>query len=184
MPIPFAALALFEGISAGISIFGSIKAGGAAKKAGELEAQAARENADRLDWNAKVADLQAEDAIQRGAEEESRYRAGVRQLIGSQRAGYAGSNIVVGFGSALDVQEDTAVQGELDALTIRTDAAREAWGFRIEAQDLRQQAGIARRTGQYRAEAGRQQATQQYIRAGSTLLGAGESFVRQRYGLR
>lgn len=177
-------LAIIGGASALFSAGAQLKAGGQAKKAGDLEQQAANDQANLLDWNAQVADLQAADAIQRGAEDESRFRSGVRQIIGSQRAGFAAGNIDVGFGSALDVQEDAAMLGELDALTIRTNARREAWGIKIEAEDLRRQAGITRKTGVALAAQGRAQRTQARLQAGSTVLGAGVSLLQQKYGKR
>jgi hypothetical protein len=180
----FTTLAIVGGVSTLFSAGSQIKAGGQAKKAGELEQQAANAQADLSDWNAKVADLQAEDAIQRGAEEEARLRRGVRQLVGAQRAGFAADGVDVGFGSALDVQADTAEQGELDALTIRTNAAREAWGFKVEAQDLRYQAGIMRRTGVAAAASGRARQTQQRLGGASTVLGGTTDFLKLKYGFR
>lgn len=178
----FTALTIATIASAAGSAYGQIKAGGAEKRAGEREEAAAQDQANLLDWNAKVSELQAQDAIARGAEEESRFRMSVRQMLGAQRAGIAAGGVDVGFGSALDVQEDTAYLGELDALTIRTNAAREAWGFKIEAEDQRRQAGIVRKAGRYAAMAGRERRTQSYLGAANTVLGAGTSLVKQRYG--
>jgi hypothetical protein len=98
----------------GFSAAGQVRAGNAA---GEL-----------ADYNAAVLDQRAIDARARGQEDESRFRSRIRQLIGSQRAGYAGQNVDVGTGSAADVQADTAYLGELDALQLRANAVREAWG--------------------------------------------------------
>lgn len=178
----FTVLAIASAASAAFSAYGQVKAGKAEARAGEREQQAANSQGERLDWNAAVAELQAKDALDRGTQEEQRFRAGVRGIIGAQRAGFAASNIDVGFGSALDVQADAAELGELDALTIRTNAAREAWGYKVEAEDLRKQAEIVRREGVNAAAAGRERKTQQYIGAGSTLLGAGTSLVKARYG--
>src|SRR5262245_18753530 len=101
------------------SVTGQIKAGNAAKRAGKAQQDAAEDEAQLAEYNAGVAKLQAQDALARGAEAESKQRASVRMLIGSQRAGYAASNIDAGYGSAADVQADAAFLGELDALTIR-----------------------------------------------------------------
>ncbi|HMJ04575.1 MAG TPA: hypothetical protein VK506_16655 [Conexibacter sp.] len=161
-----------------------MKAGNAAKKAGEQQRQASESQAELADFNAQVADLQASDAIARGAQEESKFRQGVRGIIGSQRAGQAAGNIDVGFGSAVDVQADAAFLGEQDALTIRTNAAREAWGFKVEAADSRRRGEIARKEGVYLEKAGR--ATQAASRWGAagTLVGGGASLLQQRYGFK
>lgn len=94
--------------------------------------QAGRQNQALAKYNAKVADLQAKDALSRGRESERRLRTQTRQQIGSQRASLAAQGIEVNEGTAADIQDDTAYFGELDALTIRNNAALEAWGYRTQ----------------------------------------------------
>ena len=151
------ATAIMLGLEVGGSILkgvGSVKAGNAAKELG--------------DYNAEVATKRSADAIARGKDEEARFRLGVKSLIGSQRAGFAGQNVDVGIGSAVDVQADAAFLGELDALTIRTNARREAWGYQVEAENFK-------RGGQNAQNAGRWDA------AGS-LLSGGASLIQAKYG--
>lgn len=181
---------------AATSAVGSVKAGRAAKDAGkaqqaqyEANAAVAESQAAQLDDNAHTADLQAADAVKRGAEEESRFRTSVRGLIGSQRAGFAGQGVAVGSGSAADVQRDSAYLGELDALTIRHNAAREAFGYTAQAEDLRKGAGIQRKAaaaarvgGTYAAAAGKAAQTQARIGAATSILGTGSSLILDRYG--
>lgn len=174
-------LAIIGIASAGFSAYQQVRAGKQAKEAGKIERQAAEAQAELTDYNAEVAELQAQDALERGGDEENRFRMMVRGAIGAQRAGFAAGNIAVGFGSAVDVQADAAFLGELDALQIRQNAAREAWGFKVEATDLRRRADIARKEGVMLEKAGGQRATQAYIGAGSTLLSAGSSLLEQRY---
>jgi hypothetical protein len=175
------ALAL-AGAGAATQAVGTIKAGNAAKRAGEAQREASESEAQLADYNAEVADLQASDAIARGATDEAKFRAGVRGVIGSQRAGIAAGNVDVGFGSAVDVQADAAYLGELDALTIRTNAAREAWGYQVQGEDLRKRAEIARKEGVYLEKAGQQQATTATIGAVGTLATTGGSLLMSRYG--
>jgi len=151
-----------------INAIGNKKAGDAAKAAGESAAQ-------QQEFNAQVAELQAADALARGQDEESRFRSSVRGLIGSQRAGFAGQGVEVGAGSAADVQADTAFLAEQDVQNIRANAAREAWGFQVEAQDRRMAADVARKGGQATASAAK-------WNTASSVLGAGSSLVMQRYG--
>jgi len=170
--------------SVAISAIGKWKAGTQAKKAGEAQQRAAESSAELLDFNAHIADLQAEDATQRGAEAESRFRAGVQGLIGSQRAGFAAGNIDVSVGSAVDVQADAAFLGELDALTIRQNAAREAWGYKVEAVDTRKRAEITRKEGTQFAAAGRANQTAARLGVVGDLVGAGGSLLEAKYGFR
>jgi hypothetical protein len=97
--------------------------------------------------NARIMDLQARDATQRGEEAADASQRATRQLVGSQRAAMAAQGIDVASGSALDVQEATAGLGALDALTIRNNAYREAWGFQMQALNSRSEAAHARSAG-------------------------------------
>ena len=149
--------AIFLGLSVGgalLDAFGRVKAGNAAKELGE--------------FNAAVAEQQALDALAQGKEEEDRFRAAVRGLIGSQRVGFAAQNVDVGVGSPVDVVADAAFLGELDALTIRTNAAREAWGYRVQAENFRR--------------GGTNAQTASRFGAASTLLGTGTSLLSSRFG--
>lgn len=83
--------------------------------------------------NATLAEWQARDAITRGQRSEQTQRLKTAQLKGSQRARLAANGVAVDEGSALNILNDTDFMGEADALTIRDNAAREAWGHRNQA---------------------------------------------------
>jgi hypothetical protein len=106
---------------------------------GMMGAQNARQQgafqAAMAEQNAGYKEAAAQDAEKRGAADADRYRRQVGQLIGSQRAGFAANGIDVNSGTAADIQDDTAAFGEFDALTIANNAAREAWGYRVGAQN-------------------------------------------------
>ena len=180
----FTAIAIaLSAASIATQVIGQKKAGTAAKKQGQLQQKVANSQAEVLDFIAAVADLQAKDAVQRGAEAEQRFRSQIRGTIGAQRAGFAAGNIDVSFGSAVDVQGDAAFLGELDALTIRTNAAREAWGFRVQAQDIRKRAQITRQEGVQLAEAGRVNASAANWQTAGTILGGASSLMQLRYSM-
>jgi len=158
------------------------KAGNAAAKAG-LQEQEARNAAGRLfDWNAGVAELQARDAEARGVIDEARFRQQISKFIGTQRTVQAASGTDVNYGSNVDVQADTAYLGELDALTIRTNAAREAWGYRVEGVDMKARAEISRKSGVQAAEAGRAQRSAANWSIAGNILGTGSSLLAAKYG--
>jgi len=170
--------------SLAIGAYQTYRAGKAAKKQGEANQAAADSSAELFDFNAAIATTQAKDAVARGAEEESRFRVGVRGQIGAQRAGFAAGNIDVGYGSAADVQADVAYLGELDALTIRNNAAREAWGHKVQAADLTKRGQIARKEGVNLAEAGRVNAQSAYLNGASTLLTGATNLYSAKYGFK
>lgn len=175
-------MAAFTALAIGSLIAGTVmktvshvKEGNAAERAGLRAQEASNSQADLADWNASVADLQAKDAVVRGAHDESRFREGVDQMIGSQRAGIAASGVDVNYGSAVDVQADTKHLGELDALTMRTNAAREAWGYQVQGQDLRRRAEITRKEGVNQAIAGKEaKAGSRYAAVGTIATGIGD----------
>lgn len=85
--------------------------------------------------NSRNSELRAKDAIERGEEAAGRHKTQVRKLIGAQRAALAAQGIDVNSGSAMEVQNDTAKLGELDAMTIRNNAWREAMGYRMQGNN-------------------------------------------------
>ena len=198
----------------GIEALGQLRAGRQAKRAGEANAQSieevARQNADLIlqgadlnagvdIFNAGIYDASAVDAVTRGQETENRFRTQLKGLIGSQRVSYAAQGVDVAEGSPLEVQMDTAHQGELDALTIRTNAAREAWGYSVQAQGSRLQAERTRKLGLLqsrnvrdvaRAEARNARMGGNYAAsaanwgvASTIATGAGNLYLRNKYGV-
>ena len=85
------------------------------------------------DFDTKLAAMQAQDAILRGnVAARAREVAGTGE-VGSARARMAAQGIDVSSGSAVDVQGQDAYFSELDAQTIRNNAAREAMGYTTQA---------------------------------------------------
>jgi hypothetical protein len=111
------------------------------------------------DGNAKLIELRAEDEIIRGEADAVAYKKKVRKLRGSQRAAYGASGVDVNTGSAMLVQQETEEQGALDALTIKNNAWKRAWG-------LKQEASNERFSGELGVIAARSQANNTYATAG------------------
>ena len=86
---------------------------------------AARAQNKAAEFNAEVGHIQALEAAQRGLLTESQHRIAVGQLQGRQRVGFAGAGVSVASGSAFDVLAETTKIGNLDAMTIRHNTAKE-----------------------------------------------------------
>lgn len=84
--------------------------------------------------NAVIAGWQAEDSIDRGEVAASRALVKGGQVKGAQRAAMAANGIDLGVGSAQNVLNDTDYLTAVDAATLRDNAAREAWGYRMQAR--------------------------------------------------
>lgn len=128
---------------------------------GKFAADSAREEA-------RAADFQARDALQRGVIEQDRHSLQVRRALGTQLARYGASGADVGSGSPLTVMADTAQLGKMDELVIRNNAAREAWG-------LTEQAKITRAKGRAARQAAYSQATASLLSGASDAYGIWKS---------
>lgn len=91
----------------------------------------------QADQEAQVLDLQAADAVKRGDEAAGRIRQQTTRLRGSQRAAYAGQGVDPNSGSAAAVGVESDLYGKLDIATAKTNAWREAWGLRSQAEAVR-----------------------------------------------
>lgn len=131
-------LAAITRLAVGVSGFRS------EKQAGDYNSQIAAQNA-------ALADQSAADAKQRGEIEARKHSLKVRAMIGDQRASMAAQGVNVNSGSSLDITSDTANWGAYDAETIRANAAREAWGFNVQATNYRNNARLSRMTSNSRA---------------------------------
>lgn len=112
--------------------------------AAKAEQQQARYEAQIGENNAALADAAAADAISRGGMEANRVRIQGRATVGKQRAAAAAAGIDVNTGVAKQLQQETEYLTEQDVATIRTNAARAAWGSRVEALNYRTGSRMAR----------------------------------------
>lgn len=94
---------------------------------------AAQSQKDALNLRADLNERTAQQVLQAGQREEQRSRLATARLKGSQRAGMAANGVDLGVGTAADILTSTDLLGEVDAQTIRSNAVRNAWGYRSEA---------------------------------------------------
>ena len=125
-----------------------------------------------VDRNNKIiADRQADDAIERGKREEQEHREKVQQIKGRQRVSFAASGIDLGSDVVSETLADTAMLGELDALTIRSNAEREAYGFRLQGMNFEASSGLKEASADNVVSAGRTQAVTSLLGTASTVGG-------------
>lgn len=131
---------------------------------GNAAAEAGRYNSKIAEMNATLSERRAKDALDRGAREEQRKRMEVGALKGRQVASMAANGVDLQFGSAFDAITDMAVLGEMDALTIRRNAAGEAYDHQIAASNGRADANLSRMNASASQTGG-------FLNAAGTLLG-------------
>lgn len=144
-------------IGTGMSVYGQIQQGEQAKEMADYQAAIGEQNA-------QISERAARDAEERGRVAEQQQRLKTSQMIGTQRSALASSGVQVDAGSALDVVADSAMIGEMDALTTRQNAEREAYQLQLQAYNARTQAGMT-------TMAGNNAASNAMWGAGSTLIG-------------
>lgn len=126
MGIDPASLAVIGAVGAATSAFGSYESGQATAAADSYQAQVAANNAKLAQQQGKL-DIQSGEiaAVDQGLKTKAK--------VGSEKASQGASGIDVNSGSAVDVRAGTAQTGMVDALTIRSGAAKKAYADEVQA---------------------------------------------------
>lgn len=124
--MPATNLYLSMGLSSLSAIATTFGAVSSARAKGAYEESIAR-------TNATIARLQAKQAIDAGNALASKKNLETRSVLGAVRAQQGASGIDVNSGSSRVVRSSIANAGATDELTIRNNAARQAWGYETEA---------------------------------------------------
>jgi len=101
--------------------------------------------------NARLAEMQADDALRRGNIDAARVRREGERFVGGQRAALSASGIDVNYGSAAELQSETKYLSEEDARMTQNNAWREALGFKSQANDYRSRGRVAAMQGRFEA---------------------------------
>ena len=126
--------------------------------------------------NMEVANLQAKDAVERGNKQAAEVRRKYAGLVGTQRASLAARGLDISDGSANATLQDTVYFGDVDQQTVKSNAAREAWGYQVRAANFQGDAGAYMATSNAEnplLNAG--------MAAGGTLFSGGESSVANKW---
>lgn len=150
--------------------YGQMQAGKAARAEGNYKAAIEHNNAIRAGYL-------ADDAIARGKIEERQQRLRGRLLVGQMRTALAGSGQVIDEGSAGELVVDQSGVNELDALNVRANAEREAYGLRAEGANFESSARLSRLGGANAARNAK-------FAAASTLLSTGGSVASKWYDMK
>lgn len=132
-----------QGVKMTTGLAGDISAAGAGRAQSDYEAR-------QLGMNARLAEMQADDALARGEIDASRYAEQLRGLQGSQRVGAAASGLDPDSGTPAALQAEASRMGALDILTMRNNALREAYGYKSQADQYKNASKTTRRLGRQR----------------------------------
>lgn len=148
-------------VSGAVGAYGAYSSSQAAKAQAEYQSDVERNNA-------IIAGYQREDALARGGEEANRVQREAERLRGSQVARLASNGLDISSGTPLAILEDAAYFGQVDANTVRNNAAREAWGYDVQQNNALSSADM------YKTAAKNQKPA---LAAGLSLLGSAGQFA-------
>jgi di/tripeptidase len=152
----FSAIGGIGTIGAALGAVGAISSANASAQSANYQSAVAANNA-------KQAQENASRAAQAGEITASMQERKTAANVGSIRAAQAANGVDVNSGSALDVRSSAAELGQLDAINIRSNAAREAYGYQAQS------ASYTGESDMYKSEASNDK-TSGLLNAGSTLL--------------
>ena len=127
--------------------------------------------------NAKIANKNAATERQTGIEEARLQRMKTLQVVGSQQTAMAANGMDVTQGTSLDIIEDTAAMGELDALQIQTNYERKAQSYEAQANNFNNQASMDVIAGKNAYTAGQIKAVQTGLNGVSKTVGVASKWV-------
>lgn len=148
--------------------------GASAIASGNSQANAANYQAQVAANNNIVAQQNASYALKAGAAKEEASRLQTAAVTARQKAIQGASGLDVESGSPIDVRSGTSTIGELDALTIRNNAAREAYGYQVQGGNFDTQ-------GELDKAAASNDSTSGYLNASSSILGSASS-IASKFG--
>lgn len=158
-------LTTLTAVSGLVGAAGAYQASSAQKASANAQATIARNNAQVGQW-------QAQDALKRGDEAVSGANRKTDQILGRQRAAMASNGLDLSTGSTANILEDSQVFGEIDAATIRNNAARAAWGYEVGQSNSLATASM------YQSQADQ---VKPAMSAGTSLLNTGTQLAGQWY---
>lgn len=154
-----ATLTVLSLVGTGISAFGQMQQGKAAQQSANYNAQVSANNAKIAEQNASLRMAQGNAAVQA---EQMKNRAKIGAITANQGA----SGVDLNSPSSVDVRSSAAEAGELNAINIRSNAAREAYGYQVDSANATAQSQLEKAEGKNVKKAG-------ILNAGTTLLSGG-----------
>lgn len=119
--------------STGLGIYSSLAQSRAQQAQAEYQSKMAQYQADVARENQNLAEQQASAQRREGYENMIAKRQATAKLIGKQRAAAGASGAAVDVGSNLDLQTDTAAEGEIDAINLYNQGLDKAYNYEIQA---------------------------------------------------
>lgn len=124
-------------------------------------------------YNARLAENEAQDIRNKGIEQENIQRLRTAEVLSKQRAQLASRNVDLNTGSALQLQNETVELGEVDALRIRSNTDNQVQSALSQADLLRSNGQLASVSGQFAQQSANNQAVGTLLSGTASTLGTG-----------
>src|SRR5437660_4174468 len=134
-------------VGSAVSAYGAYQSGQAQSAAANYQAQVAMNNAAIARQNAGL-------EIASGEQQATTMGLRTRAVVGQEKASQGAAGVNVNRGTAVDVRAGAEEMGMLDALTIRSNAARRAYGYQVAATSNVAQSQLLQMQGQQAQTAG------------------------------
>lgn len=156
--LPFIAIAA--------TVIGGISKANADESAAAAQAQASQYQAGVALQNQQISSQYAAMETARGEQLAQQKEMETAQRQGAIVAATGASGLDPGSGSALRLSDDTLAMGRLDASTIRYNASKAAYGYKVQGMNYANQANLDMLTAENASKAGNTAAFSDIIAAG------------------
>jgi hypothetical protein len=127
-------------VSGGLGLLGAKMQADASKAQGEFAAQ-------QSEFNAAMLKIQRKEIGEKAQDDIFMRQQDVSAMLGAQKATMAANGIDVDSDVSMALYDDTIVKGHQDAMAIRNNAWREAWGVSVKIADVQNAGAFARAGG-------------------------------------
>ncbi len=134
----------FGNLGMEMQIFGAISGAIGSFYAAKQQQANLRFQAEMSQINARMAESQAQSLLDQGQRQIGQITMRAGKVKSAQRAAMAANGIVLGEGSAAEVEATTDLIKEIDALTINANATRAAWASRTQGVNESNRALLSR----------------------------------------
>lgn len=137
------------GLTAGITMAGSSLASGISEsESARAQGQFQR---DQAYLNAGLAERQAQESIEQGNADARVARRKTNATAGSQKVAAAAMGLDISEGAPAEAIDQTMAVGAVEEMNIRTNAWRQAWGFKVSAATGHMEGDMAKSAGDSKA---------------------------------
>lgn len=129
-------------LSLASSALGALSGGLGTYISAQASSKAAKFNAQVASENSKAAKQNAAIAGQAGAEQAAVTSQKTKALVGSMISNEGASGVDVNSGSALESRISATEVGDLDTLTVRSNATKEAYGYKTQSENFENESNL------------------------------------------